>query len=100
MFVCLHTELSLDNLLFMLRPQVTPKWYQFGVAVGTPQEVLDGLSGHANEECVVEIADYWIRQSKGQLTWMEVANIAKKIGLQNLAEEITTSINECIEGGD
>ena len=82
----------------MLRPQVVPKWYQFGVGVGTPQDMLDGLSGHASEECVVEIADYWIRQSKGQLTWMEVAKITKEIGLHNLTDKITASMNECIEG--
>lgn len=31
---------SLDNLLIQLKPQVTSKWYQFGVAAGTEKEIL------------------------------------------------------------
>lgn len=84
----------MDSLLIHLRPQVTPKWHQFGVAIGTPNEVLDELSNYPEEESIVEIADYWLRHHPGQLTWREVAEILKDIELHQLAEELLNRFSD------
>ena len=91
--VCADDSLhvNLDNLLIQLRPQVTPKWYQFGVIVGIRKEVLDYYARKCSpEECMVEMLDYWLRNHKEQLTWREVARAVKAISLQQLASDIET----------
>lgn len=80
--------LNLDNLLIFLRPQVIPKWHQFGVAIATPNKLLDELLSYSDEECMVEITDYWLRHHQGPVTWEEVAQILKEIGFSQLAEEL------------
>ena len=87
--------LNLDNLLIFLRPQVTPKWRQFGVALATPNKLLDELSSYSDEECMVEIADYWLSHHQGPVTWEEVAQILKEIGFSQLAKEL---LNGSIDG--
>ena len=54
-------------------------------------EMLDELSSYSDQECMVEIADYWLRHHPGQLTWREVAKTLRKIGLHQLAEELISS---------
>ena len=78
----------MDSLLIHLRPQVTPKWHQFGVAVGTPTELLDELSSYSDEECMVEVTDYWLRHHEGQVTREEVTKILREIGFHQLADEL------------
>ena len=82
-------SINLDNLLIQLRVQVTPKWYQFGEAVGIQKEVLDNCAKHCPpEECIVEMFDYWLRNCKEQPTWREVAKTLNLINLKELAAEI------------
>ena len=84
---------NLDNLLLQLRQQVTPKWFQFGEAVGIEKEVLDYFASKCSpEECIVEMLDFWLRNSKEQVTWKEVARVLKKINLQQLALDIESKI--------
>ena len=71
-----------------IRSQVTPKWYQFGVAVGINKETLDELSNFPPEECIVEMLDLWLRTKDSAVTWRDVADTLKKIGLYLLAERI------------
>ena len=80
--------LNLDSLLIHLRPHVTPKWHQFGVAIGTPTKLLDELSSYSDEECMVEVTDYWLRHHEGQVTWEEVTMILREIGFHQLADEL------------
>ena len=80
--------LNLEELLTKIHSQVSPKWRQFGLAVRVPVETLDDLSAYQEEDCLSEIADYWMNQHQGQLTWREVARIMKEIGLNDLAEDI------------
>ena len=81
-------SLNLDSLLIQIRSQVTPKWYQFGVAVGISKETLDELSNFPPEECVVEVLDLWLRRRETAATWRDVADVLKQIGLYLLAEKI------------
>jgi hypothetical protein len=80
--------LHLDQLLLKLHSQVSPKWHQFGFAVWVPVETLNELSSYREEDRLSEIADYWMKQHQGRLTWREVARIMKEIDLNDLAEEI------------
>ena len=84
----MNVVLHLDELLLKLHSQVSPKWRQFGFAVRLPVETLDELSSYQEEDRLSEIADYWMKQHQGQLTWREVARIIKEIDLTDLAEEI------------
>ena len=77
---------DLDNLLFQLRSQVTSKWYQFGCAVGIENKILDTFAEQCTpEDCIVEMLDYWLRNSKEKLTWRDVAKALKVIELSQLA---------------
>ena len=80
--------LTVDELLLKLRSQVSPKWRQFGFALRVPAEILNELSSYQEEDRLSEIANYWMKQHQGQLTWREVAQIMKEIDLNELAEEI------------
>ena len=80
--------LNLDNLLIQIRDQVTPKWYQFGLAVGIKKETLDEFSNFPPEECIVEVVDLWLKASEAAVTWKDVADALKKIGCHRLAEKM------------
>ena len=82
-------NLNLDTLLIQVRNQLTPKWYQFGVAAGIPTDILSKCSNYPPEECIVEVLDYWLRKSgQSRKKWSDVASILKQIDLQQLANEI------------
>ena len=83
-------SLTLDSLLIQIRSQVTPKWYRFGLAVGIAEEILNKYSNCPPEECIIEMLDYWLRNSYIKPTWKDVAEALKKIELQQLAESILT----------
>ena len=82
--------LNLYNLLIQIRHEVTPKWYQFGLAVGINQETLDEFANFPPEECIVEISDLWLKTNESTLKWRNVANALKEIGCHRLAEKILT----------
>jgi hypothetical protein len=84
----MNVVLHLDQLLLKLRSQVSPKWRQFGFAVRVPVETLNELSSYQEEDRLSEIADYWMKQHQGRLTWREVARIMREIDLNDLAEVI------------
>ena len=84
----MNIVLNLDQLLLKLRSQVSPKWHQFGFAVKVPVETLNELTSYQEEQCLSEIAGYWMKQHQGRLTWREVARVMKEIDLNDLAEEI------------
>ena len=81
-------QLDLDNLLIRVRTQVTPKWYQFGLALGVDKDVLNKFSACPQEESIVELADYWLRNSPTKPTWRDVAKALKKIGFDSLSKDI------------
>ena len=90
----------LDELLLKLsHSQVSPKWRQFGFAVRVPVETLDELSSYREEERrLSEIANYWMKQHQGRLTWREVARIMKEIDLNDLAGEILRDCERTANG--
>ena len=94
--LCMHAaddnlSIDLDKLLIQLRPQVSPKWYQFGEVAGMDKEVLDNYAQNcAPDDCIIEVLDYWLRNytDSEAPTWREVAEILKKINLHQLAYDI------------
>ena len=89
MFVADIPRIDLDMILIQLRPQVGPKWYQFGEAAGIDKKVLDNYASNCTpEDCIVEVLDYWLRNFAGQPTWKDVASVLRSISLHQLALEI------------
>ena len=80
---------NLDNVLIQLRPQVSAKWYQFGAAIGVDKEVLDHCAKTClPEDCIVEMLDYWLRNSTEKPTWRIISKALKAINLLQLADDI------------
>ena len=81
--------LNLDTLLIQLKAEVTPKWYQFGEAVGMDKKTLNKYWEYPDSQCIIEVLDFWLRNHTGQPTWREVAEILRGIqGLTQLAFDI------------
>ena len=85
---CLDELLNLDSLLIKLRGKVTDRWYQFGIAIGLPLAFLKKLEGYPQEECIIEILDYWLRHHPDQPTWKEIADAMEDIQDYELANSI------------
>ena len=81
-------QLDLDNFLIQLCTQLTPKWYQFGLALGVNKDILNKYSECPPEESIVEVADYWLRNGYTKPIWRDVAWALKKTGFDLLAEDI------------
>ena len=78
---------NLDSLLIVLKEELTPKWYDFGLVVGVPQELMDSYSSYHSDQCLTEVLDYWLRHHAGTIKWMEVADALKAVKLNQLAEK-------------
>ena len=72
---------------------MTPKWYQFGLAVGIDKKVLDRYTSYSPEVCIIEILDHWLRNHHAKPTWRDVAQALKDIELHELGEEILREHN-------
>ena len=84
----LDATLNLDTLLIQIKAQVTPKWYQLGVALKINKEILDKFCECSDEESIVEVLDYWLRNSSSKPTWRAVAKALNEIELHELEERI------------
>ena len=80
-------SLDLNNLLNQIGSEVASGWYQLGIAVGISKEMLDECSNHAPQEAVIEVLDYWIRNSNP--SWEDVAETLNEIGLHELANSLS-----------
>ena len=84
--ICLFSStesLDLDSLLIKVQGQVSSHWYQFGLAIGTPEDIMEQLKDYSEMDGLVEILDYWLRHHPGQPTWREVADALRKAELMN-----------------
>ena len=84
---------TVDSLLIQLRTDVTQKWYQFGLAVGISQDVLNDLNAQftSSEKCLIEVLSFWLKYNHRKPTWSDVACVLNHIKLTQLAEEILTA---------
>jgi hypothetical protein len=82
-------DLNLNTMLIQISSHINSKWYQFGLAIGVPKEVVDNFLGYPTEQCIVEVLDYWLRiQKECKPTWKKVAEGLRAIGQDGLAERI------------
>ena len=84
-------------MLIQIRSHVTSKWQQFGVAVGLSKDQLEKYAGYPEEECIVEVVDYWLRNHPLTITkptWMDVAKALREIELHHLADIILSKYKE------
>jgi hypothetical protein len=80
-------SLNLDSLLIQLRVQVTPKWHQFGTAIGVPEELLQQYSSYPADERVIEVLKYLLSNHYNP-TWRDIAKLLHDTELHELAESI------------
>ena len=80
-------EDKLKKYLIQLRPKVTSKWRQFGMAAGVPNEVLENIAT-TNEDCLAKMLEHWLKNSTEEPTWTDVARILRQIELGQLASVI------------
>ena len=69
---------NLNNLVYTLRGHISFQWYSFGLAIGVPKQILNQLEDYTDEECLVEVLDYWLRHHPGKPTWQEVMEAKRK----------------------
>lgn len=75
----IEERLDLDSLVSKLRSSVDAKlWYQFGTAIGVPKDILEMLKGYDGEQCMIELADYWLKNHPAKPTWSEVNHTARR----------------------
>ena len=67
------------SLVHALQGQVSSKWYSFGLAIGVPKQVLNQLKHDSDEDCLVEVFDYWLRHHPGKPTWQEVMEAKNRV---------------------
>ena len=58
------------------------------MAIGIPLVFLRKLEGYPNEDCIVEMVDYWLRNRFDQPTWKEMADAIEEIQDYELAKSI------------
>ena len=80
--------LNLDTLLIQIKAAATSRWYQLGEALGNNKESLDRYSSHPPEESIIEMLDQWLRNGSRKQTWRDIADALKKIGLEQLANDV------------
>ena len=80
-----HDQLTLNNLLIKLQGRVSLHWHKFGLAISIPDDILEQLKDYPNEDALVEILDYWLKNHPfSQPTWQDVAIALKKAGFNDL----------------
>ena len=53
---------------------MSSNWYQLGLALGIPVDIMEQLKDYSDKDALVEILDYWLKNhSSGQPTWQDVA---------------------------
>ena len=50
-------------------------WYELGLEIGVPSNFLEQLKGYPDNECLIEVADYWLRNHPDNPTWSEIESI-------------------------
>ena len=74
-------DLDLDTLLLKLHHKMNIKlWYQFGLKIGVPSEFLEQLKPYPESECIIEVADHWLRNHPDKPTWQEVEDAMTNVG--------------------
>ena len=88
--------LDLNSLQQILQGQISKQWYQFGLSLGIPMDVLEGFNLYSEEDCLVEVLDYWLKHHPSKPTWQEITDAQRKIKTFNAGQnEGTLNLNDC-----
>jgi hypothetical protein len=71
--------LNLNSLLQKLQGCISKQWYQFGLLLGIPMDVLEGFNLYSEEDCLVEVLDHWLKNHPGKPTWQQITDAQTKI---------------------
>ena len=81
--------LDFDSLLLKLKDNIdTKSWYQFGMAIGVPKDILEQLKHYPEVERMIELADYWLRNHPTKPSWSDIRDAIKSIKPANEDREI------------
>ena len=58
---------------------MTLDWFQFGEALGVPNEIMEQLVGYSEKDALVEVVDYWLNHHSGRPMWQEITDAIKKV---------------------
>ena len=77
---------DLNSLVHALRGPFSSKWYSFGLAIGLPKDILNHIKHHSDsdEECLIEVLDYWLRNHSSKPTWEEVTEAKRKVNSNSI----------------
>ena len=87
-----EVPLDLNSLQEKLQGQVSKQWYQFGLSLGIPMDVLEGFNLYSEEDCLVEVLDYWLKNHPSKPTWQEITDAQRKINTFNAGQNEGTLI--------
>ena len=62
--------------------------YHLGVAIGVPNKTLDQLCDYSEDDCLVKVLDYWLKNHPDQPTWKELADAVADLQDYELANSI------------
>ena len=82
-----ETPVNLKRLLEKLQGQVSKQWYQLGLALGLPMDVLEGFNLYTEDDCLTEVLDYWLKHHQGKPTWQEITDAQKKVVMFNTEQD-------------
>ena len=91
-------KVYLDSLLITLRNNINiALWYQFCVEIGVPTEFLDSLNGYPDNECIIEVADHWLRNHPDTPSWKEIEEASRKFKSSQFDIYLPGKLIECKE---
>lgn len=88
MVMLIDEYLDLESLLTKLRGRIKCQWYHFGLTIGVPDNILDQLRDYSEDDCLVEVLDYWLKNHPDQPTWKELADAVADLQDYELANSL------------
>ena len=85
-----ETPVNLKRLLEKLQGQISKQWYQLGLSLGLPMDVLEGFNLYSEDDCLVEVLDYWLKHHPSKPTWQEITDAQKKVEIFNTEQDSGT----------
>ena len=83
----------MPELIRDLIPHIAAQWKQFAYSLNTPKRIIDKIHmsyGQLGvEHCCTEFLAQWL-ESNCDATWNDVIRAVDDIGLNDVAEELTT----------
>ena len=82
-----ETPVNLKRLLEKLQGQISKQWYQLGLTLGLPMDILEGFNLYSEDDCLVEVLDYWLKHHPGKPTWQVITDAQKKVEIFNTEQD-------------